>query len=101
MPSQRKSVIRRNRKDNDPMATLRKDAEQKKTLRARQVIPNDEPNPIFEQVTDPTLESYKMDMSDACVYYIPNLIDEGISHQWYSELSNLSTWYRPTLKVYG
>ena len=68
---------------------------------ARQVIPNDEPNPIFKQVTDPALESYKIDMADASVYYIPDLIDDNTSHQWYTELANLSTWYRPTLKVYG
>lgn len=101
MPAERGSVVRRSRKDNEPLGVLRKDAEQKRTPRARQVIANDEPNPIFKQVTDPTLESYEMDMPDASVYYIPDLIDDKISHQWYAGLADLSTWYRPTLKVYG
>jgi alkylated DNA repair dioxygenase AlkB len=100
MPAERKSVIRRSRKNNEPLAVI-KDAEQKRPPRARQVIPNDEPNPIFKQVTDPTLESCKMDMPDASVYYIPDIVDDNTSHQWYTELANLSTWYRPTLTVYG
>jgi alkylated DNA repair dioxygenase AlkB len=101
MPAERKSVIRRSRRNNEPLTVFGKDSEQKKPPRARQAIPNDEPNPILKQVADPALESYKVDMPDASVYYIPDLIDENISHQWYTELANLSTWYRPTLKVYG
>ena len=30
-----------------------------------------------------------------------SLIDEKTSNHWYTDLANLSTWYRPTLKVYG
>src|SRR5262245_13749259 len=102
MPAERRSVIRRSRKDSGQTAVLRKDAEQnRRPPRARQVVPNDEPNSIFKQIADPTLESYKMNMPDASVYYITNLIDNNISHQWYTELASLSTWYRPTLKVYG
>lgn len=47
------------------------------------------------------LEEYKIAMRDASVLYIPDSIDRETSMQWYNELSRLSTWYQPTLKVYG
>jgi len=72
-----------------------------KPNRARKIIPEDEQNPIFKQVTDPKLDEFKISMPDADVYYIPELIDIDTSNQWFTDLADLSTWYRPTLKVYG
>lgn len=99
MPADRKSVIRTKRKSNAPSALVKRKEE--KTLRPRKVIPDDEKNPIFKQITDSTLDSYNVVMPNASIYYIPDLIDREISNQWYTDLANLSTWYRPTLKVYG
>jgi alkylated DNA repair dioxygenase AlkB len=78
-----------------------KDVVKKTIKRARKTLPNDDSNPIFKQVNDPSLDGYRIAMPDANVLYIPDLIELDISQQWYSELSKLSTWYRPTLKVYG
>jgi alkylated DNA repair dioxygenase AlkB len=100
MPVERKSLIRATRKGSVP-STIRKVDKDRKPPRARQVIPDDEQNPIFKQVTDPTLNIFHVDMPDASVYYIPELIEEHSSNQLYTDLVNLSTWYRPTLKVYG
>jgi alkylated DNA repair dioxygenase AlkB len=72
-----------------------------KPPRARKVIPNDDKNPIFKQITNPSLDEYRLPMLDANVYYIPHLLEPSITKTWYESLSNLSTWYRPTLKVYG
>ena len=75
--------------------------ESKRPPKVRTSIPEDNPNPIFKQVTDPSLDIYKLDLPDANCYYIPNLFASSSSTAWYNELSNLPTWYRPTLKVYG
>jgi alkylated DNA repair dioxygenase AlkB len=69
--------------------------------RARKVIPDDDANTMLKQVADPALDEYKLSLPDANVYYIPSLFDASIAESWYDDLSNLSTWYRPTLKVYG
>jgi len=72
-----------------------------KLKRAQKTIPEDEQNSNFKQVTDPKLDAFKIPIPDAEVYYIPQLIDIDIRNQWYTDLANLSTWYKPTLKVYG
>jgi len=72
-----------------------------KPPRPRKSIPADEPNPIFKQVTDPSLNLYKISLPDAEIYYMPGLFSLDLAKVWYSELATLSTWYRPTLKVYG
>jgi alkylated DNA repair dioxygenase AlkB len=74
---------------------------ERKVPQANRVILDDESIPISSQVTDPVLDPFRIHMPDACVYYIPDLIDDAISKRWYDDLFNLSTWYRPTLKVYG
>lgn len=99
MPPVRKSVIHKN--NNMLSAIIEGKGKEKKSPRAAKAIPNDEENPIFKQVTDPALDRYNVAMLDASIYYVPDLIDEETSKQWYTELANLSTWYRPTLKVYG
>ena len=70
-------------------------------LKALVPIPKDELDENSQQVKDSTLNSNKIDMQDACIYYIPDLIDKPKASEWYDRLSNLPTWYRPTLKVYG
>ena len=75
--------------------------ETKRPPKGRKSIPEDDPNPIFKQVTHPSLDIYKLDLTDANCYYIANLFTSSTSTSWYTELSNLPTWYRPTLKVYG
>jgi alkylated DNA repair dioxygenase AlkB len=61
----------------------------------------DDGNSLFKQVTSPSLEPYKISMPDAGVYYVPDLFARDLAESWYPELLALSTWYRPTLKVYG
>ena len=91
MPPQRKHATRANtggsRKNVMPQ-------------RPRKSIPEGDSTPIFKLVTDSSLTIYKVPMPDASVFYIPNLIDHKTS-EWYTTLSELSTWHRPTLKVYG
>lgn len=96
MPPVRKSVSKTSQTEDGV-----KDVIKKTMKRPRKTVPNDDSNPIFKQVNHPSLDVYRINMPDADVLYIPDLIDLGVSQQWYSELSELSTWYRPTLKVYG
>src|ERR1700738_4381184 len=96
MPPQRRSASKTPRK-NDGINNVVKMGDK----RARKRVPDDDPNPILKQVTDPSLDAYRISMPNANVLYIPDLLDLNISKQWYSDLSKLSTWYRPTLKVYG
>jgi alkylated DNA repair dioxygenase AlkB len=91
MPPERKKAGTEQLKDNT----------NKRPPRARKSIPEDDPNPIFKQVTDPSLIEFKLDLLDANCYYIPNLFATSSANSWYTELCNLSTWYRPMLKVYG
>ena len=97
MPAERKSAIktRRTRKETRPVRA------EVKPKRPRKTIPEDEHNPAFKQVTDLQLDPFKVSMQDAEVYYLPDVIDLETAKQWYTDLANLSTWYRPTLKVYG
>ena len=78
-----------------------KSDETKQPPRARKFIPENDPNPIFKQVTDPSLNDFMLKLLDANCYYIPDLFPTSSAKLWYTELWNLSTWYRPTLKVYG
>ena len=97
MPPERKPGLktRQTRKEITPLkAAVR-------SKRARNTIPKDERNAIFKQVTDPQLDEFKISIQDAELYYLPDLIDLETSKQWYTDLASLSTWYRPTLKVYG
>src|SRR5579871_484234 len=56
---------------------------------------------IFKQVTDPVLSPHKISIPDADIYYVPDFFSTDLANGWYEELARLSTWYRPTLKVYG
>lgn len=89
MPPERNRLIKAQARDR------------KFSSKARKSIPEDDPNPIFKQVTDPSLDIYKLNLPDANCYYIPNLFPSSSSTLWYTDLLNLPTWYRPTLKVYG
>ena len=97
MPAERTSVIKaqRAKRASNPVKT------DNKPKRARRAIPEDERNPIFKQVCDPKLDVFKISMPDANAYYFPGLIDIDTSNRWYTDLANLSTWYRPVLKVFG
>jgi alkylated DNA repair dioxygenase AlkB len=64
-------------------------------------IPEDELDENSRQVADSALATYKVDMPDASIYYIPDLISPQTASEWYDQLADLPTWYRPTLKVYG
>src|SRR5271169_6509504 len=67
----------------------------------RKSVPAAETNLLYKQVTTPSLNKYKIHLSDADVYYLPSLIGSDICTKWYTELDTLSTWYRPTIKAYG
>ena len=97
MPAERNSVIKAQRTERESKPVK----PDNKPKRARKTIPEDEQNSIFKQVTDPKLDAFTISMPDAEVYYIPQLIDIDTANRWYTDLANLSTWYRPTLKVYG
>ncbi|KIM22477.1 hypothetical protein M408DRAFT_28706 [Serendipita vermifera MAFF 305830] len=40
-------------------------------------------------------------LPDATVFYQHEFIDEVTANQWYTQLTELETWYRPTLSMYG
>ncbi|KAG8935878.1 hypothetical protein FRC02_005877 [Tulasnella sp. 418] len=45
--------------------------------------------------------NFDLNVPGASIFYQDEFIDATTAQQWYDELANLSTWYRPTLKVYG
>jgi alkylated DNA repair dioxygenase AlkB len=67
----------------------------------RVTIPEDELDENSQQVSHSALVQYKVDMPDASIYYLPDLICPPTASEWYDQLADLPTWYRPTLKVYG
>ncbi|CAE6418864.1 unnamed protein product [Rhizoctonia solani] len=44
---------------------------------------------------------YGLSLKGADVYYQEDFIPPKTANEWYEELNELDTWYRPTLKVYG
>ena len=89
-----------------PQRTKRNRASEKarvstKSPRVRKSVAEYNPNSPFKQVSNPTLSEHKVPLADADVYYIPELFSIQVAKDWYKELAELSTWYRPTLKVYG
>ena len=80
-----------------------RDAREKKAAPPKALVPisKEELDETFQQVKDSTLGSNKIDVQDACIDYIPDFIDKPKASEWYDRLSDLPTWYRPTLKVYG
>ncbi|KAG9121461.1 hypothetical protein FRC07_002581 [Ceratobasidium sp. 392] len=61
------------------------------------------PEETFEQFkpSPEFAEKYRLDLPGADTYYKEDFIQPETANQWYEELNNLDTWYRPTLKVYG
>ncbi|QRV72286.1 2OG-Fe(II) oxygenase family protein [Ceratobasidium sp. AG-Ba] len=61
------------------------------------------PSPVFEQFkpTSEFQQQYKLDLLGADAYYKEDFIEPDVASEWYEELNQLHTWYRPTLKVYG
>ena len=73
-----------------------------RTKRPRSCQPvADNSHTIFKQVTHPVLSPHKISIPDADIYYVPDFFSTDLANGWYEELARLSTWYRPTLKVYG
>ncbi|GAA5932000.1 alpha-ketoglutarate-dependent dioxygenase AlkB family protein [Sporobolomyces koalae] len=51
------------------------------------------------QVT--SLESFRLNLADADVFYVEDFIDRKLAQTWHDELCNIEGWYQPTLKMYG
>ncbi|KIO25140.1 hypothetical protein M407DRAFT_244158 [Tulasnella calospora MUT 4182] len=61
-----------------------------------------DPTPEFAQVSSPAYcRKFGLNLPGADVFYQPDLVGSDVAQRWYTELSALDTWYRPTLKVYG
>ncbi|CAE6361500.1 unnamed protein product [Rhizoctonia solani] len=46
-------------------------------------------------------DKHGLNLEGADVYYQEDFIPLELANEWYEQLNELDTWYRPTLKVYG